>query len=206
MRRTFILHASGSKLPSDLLGLTSVRYEGTTPAEMRVVNQKLRKAIENEGSLARIEGLWWQFSLTERVSHEPSAVSLLRISRDRDGALDLRGRSWQEDGRLSARYWCEAVKERKEPSGIFYYWKGERPRDLNTPQLDGTGEILLESADRASGYWTTRSETASLNVRTVGVYLRADPQDMNILDGSDDRQRAELIAERLRRWKSITAA
>jgi len=206
MRRTFILHASGSKLPSDLLGLTSVRYEGATPAEMRVVNQKLRKAIENEGSLARIEGLWWQFSLTERVSHEPSAVSLLRISRDRDGALELRGRSWQEDGRLSARYWCEAVKERKEPSGIFYYWKGERPRDLNAPQLDGTGEILLESADRASGYWTTRSDTASLNVRTVGVYLRADPQDMNILDGSDDRQRAELIAERLRRWKSITAA
>jgi Predicted nucleotide-binding protein containing TIR-like domain len=206
MRRTFILHASGAKLPTDLLGLTSVRYEGTTPAEMRVVNQKLRKAIENEGSLARIEGLWWQFSLTERVSHEPSAVSLLKISRDRDGALELRGRSWQEDGKQSARYWCEAAKERKAPSGIFYYWKGERPRDVNTPQLDGTGEILLESADRGSGYWTTRSETASLNVRTVGVYLRADPQDMNILDGSDDRQRAELIAERLRRWKSITAA
>jgi len=207
MRRTFILHASGAKLPTDLLGLTSVRYEGTTPSEMRVINQKLRKAIENEGRVARIEGLWWQFSLTERGSHEPSAVSLLRISRDRDGALELRGRSWQEDGGLSARYWCEAVKERKEPAGIFYYWKGERPRDLNAPQLDGTGEILLESADRASGYWTTRSDTpASSLVRTVGVYLRADPEDMNILDGSDDRQRAELIAERLRRWKSITAA
>src|SRR5262249_34995845 len=26
MRRTFILHASGAKLPSDLLGLTSIRY------------------------------------------------------------------------------------------------------------------------------------------------------------------------------------
>ena len=47
MRRTFILHASGSKLPSDLLGLTSVRYEATTLSEMRVINQKLRKAIEN---------------------------------------------------------------------------------------------------------------------------------------------------------------
>src|SRR6185503_8935469 len=69
MRRTFILHASGSKLPSDLLGLTTVRYaEATTAAEIRVVNQKLRKAIENEGRLARIEGLWWQFSLTERNS------------------------------------------------------------------------------------------------------------------------------------------
>src|SRR5881409_739787 len=37
-----------------------------------------------------------------------TAVSLLRISRDRDGALELRGRSWQEDGTLSARYWSEA--------------------------------------------------------------------------------------------------
>jgi hypothetical protein len=27
---------------------------------------------------------------------------------------------------------------------------------------------------------------------------------MTILDGRDDRQRAELIAERLRHWKSIT--
>ena len=44
-----------------------MRYgDATTAAEMRVVNQKLRKAIENEGRVARIEGLWWQFSLTER--------------------------------------------------------------------------------------------------------------------------------------------
>src|ERR1051325_5434751 len=67
MRRTFILHAHGSKLPSDLLGLTCVRYgEATTATEMRAVNQKLRKAIENEGRVTGIEGLWWQFSLTER--------------------------------------------------------------------------------------------------------------------------------------------
>ena len=208
MRRTFILHASGSKLPSDLLGLTCVRYdERPPPAEMRVVNQKLRKAIENEGRVARIEGLWWQFSLTERTAKEPSAVSLLRISRDRDGALELTGRSWQEDGSLSARYWSEAVKERKEPSGIFYYWKGERPLDPNAPQLDGTGEIRLESAERASGYFTTRADTQPrVNARTAGVYWRADPEDMSILDGRDDRKRAELIAERLRHWKSIKNA
>src|SRR5688572_28562984 len=126
MRRTFILHASGSKLPSDLLGLTCVRYgEAATTSEMRVVNQKLRKAIENEGRVTGIEALWWQFSLTERSSREPSAVSLLRISRDRDGALELGGRSWQADGTLSARYWSEAAKERKDPAGIFYYWNGE---------------------------------------------------------------------------------
>ncbi len=207
MRRTFILHASGSKLPSDLLGLTCVRYAATTPAEMRVVNQKLRKAIENEGRVARIEGLWWQFSLTERTVREPSALGLLKISQDRDGTLELAGRAWQEDGRLSARYWSEALKERKESSGVFYYWKGERPLDANAPQLEGTGEIKMESADRASGYWTTRADIdPSLNARTAGVYWRADPEDLSILDGRDDQKRAELIAERLRQWKSIKNA
>jgi len=205
MRRTFILHANGTKLPSDLLGLTCVRYgEATTAGEMKIVNQKLRKAIESDGRIARIDGLWWQFSLTERSAGEPSAVSLLRIARDREGSLEISGRSWQEDGLLSARYWSEAAKERKDPAGVFYYWKGERPRHPNAPELDGTGEIRIESADRAAGYFTTRSDTQpSVKARTSGVYLRADPEDVNILDGRDDRKRADLIAERLQDWKSI---
>ena len=45
-----------------------------------------------------------------------------------------------------------------------------------------------------------------VNERTSGVYWRADPQDMSILEGRDDRRRAELIAERLKDWKSITKA
>ncbi len=204
MRRTFILHATGSKLPSDLLGLTCVRYGETTPAEIRAVNAKLKKAIESVGRLARIEGLWWQYSLTERTTREPSAVSLLRISRDRSGTLEITGRSWQENGKLSARYWSEAVKEKPDASGLFYYWKGERPLDPDAPQLDGTGEIRLESADRASGYFTTRADTLpELHARTAGVYLRADPEDLGALDGNDDRRRGELISERLARWKAI---
>jgi hypothetical protein len=148
--------------------------------------------------------LWWQFSLTERNDREPSAVSLLRITRGRDGTLELSGRSWQEDGMLSARYWSEAAKEKKDPPGIFYYWNGERPRHANAPRLDGTGEIHLESADRAAGYFTTRSDTQpDLNARTSGVYLRADPEDLGVLDGRDDQRRAELLATRLAHWKSM---
>jgi hypothetical protein len=206
MRRTFILHANGSKLPTDLLGLTSVRYGEATAAETRVICEKLQKAIENEGRLSRIEGLWWQFSLTERSQQEPSAVSLLRIGRDRDGALEVKGRGWQEDGKLSSRYWSEAVKEKKEPPGVFYYWKGERPLDPDAPELHGTGEIQLENADRASGYWITRDGSLKVNKRTVGVYLRAEPSDLETLDGNDDEQRVRLIAERLKRWKSIKSA
>ena len=205
MRRTFILHASGAKLPTDLLGLTCVRYDGSVSAAvMKVVCQKLRDAIENEGRSVRIEGLWWQFSLTARSEKEPSAVSLLKISRNKSGALEVSGRAWQEDGTLSSRYRSEVVKVRDDGSGIFYYWKGERPLHPDAPQLEGTGEIHLESADRGSGYWTTRADRdPNLNARTSGVYLRAEPSDLSILDGRDDQKRVELIAERLRNWDSI---
>src|SRR5215469_1666722 len=204
MRRTFILHANGAKLPTDLLGLTSIRYgETTTPSQVRAINEKLRKAIEDQGPVARIDGLWWQYSLTEHGSEEPSVLSLLRILRDRAGVLEMTGRSWQKDGALSARYWSEAAKEKTEPSGIFYFWRGERPRDPTCPQLEGTGEIRLESAERATGYWITRVASGP-EPRTAGVYLRADPADLRILDGSDDRQRAKMIADRLKRWKTIS--
>ena len=89
--------------------------------------------------------------------------------------------------------------------GLSLFAEDEQDRDPNAPQLEGTGEIRIESADRASGYWTTRAEKGpKVNARTSGVYWRADPEDMNILDGNDDRRRAELIAERLKNWKSIT--
>jgi hypothetical protein len=42
---------------------------------MREVNHKLRKAIENEGRIARIEGSWWQDSLTERGPGIPTLRS-----------------------------------------------------------------------------------------------------------------------------------
>jgi Predicted nucleotide-binding protein containing TIR-like domain len=205
IRRTFILHANGAKLPTDLLGLTSIRYDpDTTPAIVRQINHKLRKAIAAEGRISRLEGDWWQLSLTARTELEPSAVSLLTISRDRAGALQVSGRSWQADGTLSARYWSEAAKERVDPAGIFYFWRGERPRHPDVPQLEGTGEIKLESVDRAGGYWTTRSEGASaFHARTSGIYLRADPGDAAVLDGNAAADRAALIERRLQEWKSF---
>jgi hypothetical protein len=205
LRRTFILHANGAKLPTDLLGLTSIRYDpDTTPAIVRQINEKLRKAIGAEGRISRLEGDWWQLSLTARTELEPSAVSLLTISRDRAGALEVAGQAWQADGTLSARYWSEATKELVEPAGIFYFAKGERPRLPNAPTFEATGEIKLESVDRAGGYWTTRMEGADdVLLRTSGIYLRADPGDRALLDGNDAAERAALIEQRLEEWKSL---
>ena len=205
IRRTFILHANGAKLPTDLLGLTAIRYDpDTTPAIVREINQKLRKAIDAEGRISRLEGDWWQLSLTARTEREPSAVSLLTIRRDHAGSLGIAGRSWQEDGTLSARYWSEASKEGIDPPSIFYFWRGERPRHPDAPQLEGTGEIKLEGIDRADGYFTTRSDGPdAFRARTSGVYFRADPSDMSVLDSNDADERASLIGRRLDEWRSM---
>ena len=203
MRRTFILHAHGAKLPTDLNGLTSVRYDSElTPAGMREVNQKLRAAIQDVGRPARIEGAWWQYSLTARSEMDPSALGLLQIARDRSGALAMTGRSWGADGRLAARYRSEAAREKDGP-GIFYYWRGERPLEADAPQIEGTGDIVLESDDRATGFFTVRAESnPEALTKTSGIYWRADPDDMAVLDGRDDGKRAALIAARLKEWES----
>ena len=165
MRRTFILHARGSKLPSDLLGLTCVRYGRDRRCRGESHLSDASEGDRERGARRPHRGDVVAVFPDGAQLEEPSAISLLRISRDRDGALDLGGRAWQEDGTLSARYWSEAAKERKDPPGIFYYWKGERPRHPNAPQLDGTGEIRLESADRAAGHWTTRSTLTRKSTR-----------------------------------------
>jgi hypothetical protein len=208
IRRTFILHARGAKLPTDLLGLTSIRYDpDTTPAVVRQINRTLRGAIEAEGRISRLDGDWWQLSLTARTELEPSAISLLSVSRDRARALQIAGRSWDADGTLTARYWSEASRERLDPPGIFYFWRGERPRDPNAPELEGTGEIRLETVDRANGWFITRSAGGiAFQARTSGIYLRADPGDMGILDGDDPAARAALLGRRLEQWKGVLDA
>ena len=60
----------------------------------------------------------------------------------------------------------------------------------------------METVDRATGYWTTRSDRdAGLNARTAGVYLRADPSDLQVLEVGSEEERAQLIAQRLEEWK-----
>ena len=79
-----------------------------------------------------------------------------------------------------------------------------RPRHPDAPELEGTGEIKLESVDRAAGYFTTRSVGVDpFHAKTSGVYLRAEPGDKAALDGDDATGRAALIGRRLADWNSL---
>jgi hypothetical protein len=65
----------------------------------------------------------------------------------------------------------------------------------------------VETPDRATGYWTTRSDRdPTLNARTAGIYLRADLSDLEVLDSGNEHERADLIAQRLQDWKSAANA
>ncbi len=184
------------------------RYgEATTAAEMRVVCQKLRKAIEDEGRLARIEGLWWQFSLTERSPREPSAVSLLRISRDRDGRAGGR-RPLVAGGRQSVREILERGGEGEEGAfGCLLLLEGrtapgpERAaagRDRGDPAgvCRSRGRLLHDACGRDP-------ERECANVRRLPARRSRGHEH----PGRKRRAatRAELIADRLKHWKSIRA-
>ena len=133
-------------------------------------------------------------------------MSLLRIARDRRGALEVVGRSWQENGALSARYWSEAAKEKADSSGIFIIGKGSA---RSTPtRRSSTAPAKSASSRPIARVATSRPDPTrapKCTERTAGIYVRAEAEDMNILDGVDDRRRAELLAERLKSWKAITA-
>ena len=106
-------------------------------------------------------------------------------------------RSWSADGTQFARYWSRATSLGKD--GLFYYWEGEWPTHQGVPPFSGRGQIRLQSKDRASGYFTTRSETnAELPTKLAAEYLRAQPEDLQVLDGADAGKRAQLIAKRIK--------
>ena len=63
--------------------------------------------------------------------------------------------------------------------------------------------MRVDDTDHATGFFTTRSDSdAGMNARTADVLLRADPSELQVLDGGNDAERAELIAQRLQEWKS----
>ena len=207
MRRTFILHANGAKLPSDLLGLTCVRYDAsTTAADVKAINQKLRGAIESESALREWTacGGNTRSRNAPRASPLPSACCASRAIAEagwcspvvpgRRTAHCLRDTGAKPPGRATTGHPSSTTGRASGPwIPTRRNWKARARSNWNPPIA-------------AAGYWITRaSNEPTLNARTSGVYWRADSQDLAILDAHDQQQRAALIAERLQQWKSIAS-
>ena len=161
----------------------------TSPAEVRARSTRSSgKAIETEGSRGLVEGLWWQLSLTMRSEEEPSAVSLLRISRPR--RWPERDRPGLAGGRHPFGPLLERSRgrERRDPAGILYFWRGRAP---SAPECSAArGHRRDHGGNRRPRQWVLDDTVGSRpgrNARTAGVYLRADLSDLQVLDGGARR-------------------
>ena len=178
---------------------------GDDPSEMKVLNEKLRKAIEKRRA---------------PCPHRRPVVAILP-----DGA--------QPRGAFRREPPPDCAQPRRRAGAQWPVVAGRWPVVRDIPERSSAGKegafgslLLLErrtaaaperakvgrdggdpaGVRRARGWVLEDScyTDPSVNARTVGVYLRADAEDMRILDGLDNRRRAKLIADRLKHWKAIT--
>ena len=96
-----------------------------------------------------------------RTEEEPSAVGLLRISRERDGGVTVNSRGWQEDRTLSTRFWSEAVTERRVRPASSTSGRASAPGPPDAPQLEGTGEIRVGNRRPRHGVLDERGRIAN---------------------------------------------
>lgn len=206
-RRSMIVHADGVKLPSDLLGLTLIRYDAKEDPKDQaiVVAAEVEGVIEKRGwggseSLARqMRGHWWQFTLSEAFKVERSALALVEVHRAHQN-LTLEGQAWTAEGKPISQFRSRAASVNEESRTLFYWWEGEWPGDADVPQFFGKGEIQLKEPNVATGYFTIRSDDdRDPRERKSVVYVRATPQDVEAVKGGDASKRRKALGQQLKK-------
>ena len=205
--RCIIVHAKGVKLPSDLAGLTLIDYDRTDTIERQaqLVGAHLAAVIDKLGwrgsdSLAgQVQGFWWQLTLNDAVKIERSALALIEIRRV-GNEVRLDGTTWTAEGRPIAQFWSKAASIREEERTLFYWWEGEWPGEVDTPQFFGKGQIKLTSPNEAMGLFTIRADDErDPRERKSAVYRRAAPEEVHAVKELDSSAREEVIHRLLKR-------
>jgi hypothetical protein len=223
-RRSIIVHARGVKLPSDLLGLTMINYDasGDPAHEGRLVSNRIKEVIEELGwrgsefLAGQMQGYWWQFTLSEARQIEKSALSLIEVRRaGRDMVLD--GRAWTAAGDRLSKFSSKATSVDEHRRALFYYWEGFWP-GTDLPTFSGTGEIVVEDTQRASGYFTARLDRdpnpgermlerdPNPAERKHVAYRRATAPEIEVMNNGTDEQRKALIRTQLDERKGLLFA
>lgn len=212
MSRSIIVHARGVKLPSDLLGLTLITYDGAGDPgrEAQIVSAKIAEVIEkvrgSEGLAAQLEGHWWQYTLSDATRVEKGAVAFIEIGGN-PPHLSLTGRAWTAEGEAIAQFRSRATSLNEQSRTLFYYWEGDWPGHVDAPQFFGKGELTLEDGERASGYFTIRSDREDdPRERKRVVYRRAERGDIDAMRGDDAVKRCDVIEQQLTRRRGLMFA
>lgn len=183
--RVFVLHAKGTKIPSDYLGVTTETF---IPKRLNATKlaDRICARVEQLGSKpARLlSGYWWQIALTR---DERSVASFVRVRPQLDGrSVELGGHSWNLNGELIARWDSTATQFDEHSSTLHYCWEGKAHRDEGVPLYFGVGQIRYGISPFVGQFSSTRRHEGRKIERTrhkSAVYLPTSKQDIRVMTG-----------------------
>lgn len=216
------------KLPSDILGITALEFDPSTPEALKTSLQtrcvKLADHIRTLGPrskwtalqrqaqqrnaefIAAITGTWW-----ERIDFpEGSRLSFFTISADpNSGQVLLDGQSYDAGGKQSAWWKSEMLRCYPDDRRLTYLWRGGHPLpEQSHLKFHGYGSFEFRGNADAAGrllaaggdFWDVDEANPALTLHKPVSLRRATEREAEKMDtGSSDDIRT-VVLKRLKDW------
>lgn len=198
--RVFVAHAEKTKIPSDYLGITTAVFDPAKPDVQRIAD-RIRGRVEQLGGkpATRLSGYWWQLVSTE---DDQSVVSFVHVEPKGDGrSVSVGGHSWNEGGKLAARWDTIATEFDERTETLHYSWEGKLPQKPGVPLYFGVGTIRYGMSPIIGDFSSTKrhqEDKPELSRFKSAFYIRAEPQHTAIMTGDDPSARQNLVNEMLK--------
>lgn len=229
--RAFVAREAQSqlKLPSDILGVTALTYNSSSPSERsaslqaecvrlaaqmteRQVRPKWlaqgRAALAANGDFCRaVEGMWW-----EKINFpEGNTLSCFRIATDAVvGSLTLEGTGYSNNGEASALWKSEMVRLYPSERRVVYLWRGTHPLPGSSNfRFHGYGAMEFDLPDSPSDrlsegkgdFWDV-DEARPRDTVSKPVELRRvdDAKHVKVMNSGSAKEKSELVRDTLNAW------
>jgi len=203
--RVFVVRASDTKVPSDMLGISTGIFDPAAP-DIATIAKQIGRRVDKLGQkpATRLSGLWWQIVLTLEQS---SVVSFFEIEPTPNGrSVAMHGRAWSETGELG-RWHATASSFDESSETLHYSWQGSHPKKMGVPEYLGVGTICYHDPNDVTGEFSSspraRMEAPEPTRIKSTIYKRATLEEIAVMTGDDSRARKALIAEKLRLRQGI---
>jgi hypothetical protein len=198
------------KFPSDLLGITTVRYRpghpNGLPSALGAACNKIRRTMKDLGLrgtdnpaafCSRITGFWWEYIKPVNVS----SLGFLEMIPDGSGGIQIKGEAHREDGSRAADWWTEGCALNPHERKLLYVWKG---RYLHAPDrpFEGFGDFSFNDSDgkffRGHGYFAEMDATDLRKTRKrAGTIARASEAEVETMHSGNSDQIGALVQKKL---------
>jgi hypothetical protein len=218
--RAFFLVADGAnaKLPSDLLGITGIKYArdddpnvalgpactrirqavSTAKPRRKLDSRTLQTFASQQDLRDGVEGCWWEFLLTD----DPSRLSFVRVQPDpRTTTVRLRADAYGPDGTVSAVWESTGAILYPEDQRVCYTWEGSHTMRPGEP-YEGVGNIQFagttDGLNRGSGtYFNINLTKMETTMKQSFRLLRCTPEEIEAMESADAGRIRNCVQSRL---------